>query len=165
SGGEGAEVARLYAGAADDLLISLWRFATEVLYPDAGDRLSLLAVGGYGRGVLAPFSDLDLLILRPAPQVSERAAKVGEFIHYVLWDMGLKLGSSFRSLRETLDLAQSDMTVRTTLLEARLVAGDVRLGEGLLKRFRTRVRDADPSPFIAAKMSERDVRISKAGGV
>ncbi|WP_312814656.1 [protein-PII] uridylyltransferase [Brevundimonas sp.] len=165
SGGDGAEVARLYAEAADDLLISLWRFATEVLYPDMRDRLSLLAVGGYGRGVLAPYSDLDLLILRPTPQVSERAAKVSEFIHYVLWDMGLKLGSSFRSLRETLDLAQSDMTVRTTLLEARLVAGDARLGEGLLKRFRARVREADPTPFIAAKMSERDVRISKAGGV
>ncbi|MEG2312457.1 DUF294 nucleotidyltransferase-like domain-containing protein, partial [Brevundimonas sp.] len=79
SGGEGAEVARLYAEVADDLLVNLWRFATEVLYPDASDRLCLMAVGGYGRGVLAPFSDLDLLVLRPVPQVSERAAKVSEF--------------------------------------------------------------------------------------
>ena len=165
SGGDGAEVARLYAEAADTLLVELWRFATEVLYPHPKDRLCLLAVGGYGRGVLAPFSDLDLLFLRPSVPTSERAAQVVEFVHYVLWDLGLKVGSAFRSFRQTLDLAQSDMTVRTTLLEARHVAGDQRLGEDLLKKFRGWIREVDPKPFIAAKMEERDVRLRKTGGV
>ena len=164
-GADGADVARLYAEAADALLTDLWAVATQVLYPHPSERLSLLAVGGYGRGVLAPFSDLDLLFLRPSSTTSPRAAKVVEFVHYVLWDLGLKVGSAFRSFRETLELARSDMTVRTTLLEARLVAGDERLGQDILKRFRSWVREADPKPFIAAKMEERDLRLKKTGGV
>lgn len=164
-GADGADVARLYAEAADLMLSDLWGFATQVLYPHPSERLSLLAVGGYGRGVLAPFSDLDLLFLRPASVTSERAGKVVEFVHYVLWDMGLKVGSAFRSFRETLELARTDMTVRTTLLEARLVAGDERLGQDMLSRFRAWIREADPKPFIAAKMEERDERLKKTGGV
>ena len=162
---DGAEAARLYAAAADVMLTSLWRVATEVLYPAQQDRLSLLAVGGYGRGVLAPFSDLDLLFLRPGQTASARAASVIEFVHYVLWDLGLKVGSASRSIGETLDLARSDMTVRTTLLEGRVLAGDVALGENLLRRFRAEVTRTDPRPFIAAKMEERDVRLQKTGAV
>ena len=164
-GVDGAEAARLYAAAADVMLTSLWKLATEVLHPAPQDRLSLLAVGGYGRGVLAPFSDLDLLFLRPGQAASARATAVIEFVHYVLWDLGLKVGSAWRSVGETLELARSDMTVRTTLLEARVLAGDTGLGEGLLKRFRAEVAKADPRPFIAAKMEERDVRLQKTGAV
>ena len=136
---DGAEAARLYAEAADAMLAALWRFATEQVHPAPDERLTLLAVGGYGRGVLAPFSDLDLLFLRPGQAISPRAQAVVEFVHYVLWDLGLKVGSAFRSIGETLTLARDDMTVRTTLLEARVLAGDAALGESLLKRFRTAV--------------------------
>lgn len=162
---DGAEAARLYAAAADAMLASLWRVATEILHPAPQDRLSLLAVGGYGRGVLAPFSDLDLLFLRPGQSASARAEAVIEFVHYVLWDLGLKVGSASRSVGETLALARDDMTVRTTLLEARVLAGDAALGENLLRRFRAEVAKADPRPFIAAKMEERDVRLQKTGAV
>ena len=162
---EGAEAARQYSAAADALMIQLWRVATELMFPHKTDRLCLLAVGGYGRGVLAPFSDLDLLFLRPGIGTSGRASSVIEFVHYVLWDLGLKVGSASRSVSETLDLARSDMTVRTTLLEARVLVGDQALGDGLMRRFRDEVKKADPRPFIAAKMEERDLRLQKTGAV
>ncbi|WP_298745967.1 [protein-PII] uridylyltransferase [uncultured Brevundimonas sp.] len=164
----GVEVARLYAAAADDLLGALWRFATEQVYPapnpTEAERLSLIAVGGYGRGVLAPFSDLDLLFLRPWKSIP-RTEQVIEFMLYVLWDLGMKVGQSARSVDECLALARSDMTVRTALLEARPLAGDERLAGDFIARFRALVVKADPRPFIAAKLEERDVRHQKAGAV
>ncbi|MET4684083.1 [protein-PII] uridylyltransferase [Brevundimonas faecalis] len=165
---DGAETARLYCNAADEMLIALWRFATETLYPTQGateaGRLALVAVGGYGRGVLAPFSDLDLLFLRSGKS-DARTEAVTQFVHYVLWDMGLKVGSASRSLDETLALARTDMTVRTTLLEARFLAGDEALALDMIGRFRAQAAKADPRPFIAAKMEERDVRLQKTGAV
>jgi len=164
----GVEVARLYAAAADDMLRALWHFTTETLYPapnpTEGEKLALLAVGGYGRGVLAPFSDLDLLFLRPW-KTTARTETVVEFVLYVLWDLGFKVGSAARSVDECLALARSDMTVRTTLLEGRWLAGDAGLAEETLRRFRSLVSAADPRPFIAAKMEERDARHQKAGAV
>jgi [protein-PII] uridylyltransferase len=164
----GVEVARLYAAAADELLIALWRFTTGTLYPShnptEAEKLSLIAVGGYGRGVLAPFSDLDLVFLRPW-KTTARTETVAEFMLYVLWDLGLKVGSSARSVEEALSLARTDMTIRTTLLEARPLAGDAALTENFLWRFRGMVTSADPRAFIAAKLEERDSRHVKAGAV
>ncbi|WP_396594941.1 [protein-PII] uridylyltransferase [Brevundimonas sp. R86498] len=168
SGLPGVEVARLYAAAADELLIALWRFTTETLYPShnptEAEKLSLIAVGGYGRGVLAPFSDLDLVFLRPW-KTTARTETVAEFMLYVLWDLGLKVGSSARSVEEALSLGRSDMTIRTALLEARPLAGDAALTEHFLWRFRGMVTNADPRPFIAAKMEERDSRHARTGAV
>ena len=84
---------------------------------------------------------------------------------YVLWDLGLKVGSSVRSVDECLALARADMTIRTTLLEARPLAGDAPLATDFLARFRAMVTAADPRPFIAAKMEERDTRHQKTGAV
>ncbi|GAW42359.1 Bifunctional uridylyltransferase/uridylyl-removing enzyme [Brevundimonas sp. SH203] len=165
AGSKGREVARLYAAAADDMLTALWRVATETLFPVSpveSERLSLVAVGGYGRGVLAPFSDLDLLFLRPA-KATPRGESVIEFVLYVLWDLGAKVGPSVRSVEECLSLSRTDMTVRTTLLEARPLAGDQRLAELMIGRFRDMVSKSDPRPFIAAKLEERAVRHEKAG--
>ena len=168
AGGDGVEVARLYSAAADELLTALWRFTTETLYPahnpTEAERLSLIAVGGYGRGVLAPFSDLDLLFLRSWKSIP-RTEQVTEFMLYVLWDLGLKVGQSARSVDECLTLAKSDMTVRTALLEARPLAGDARLADDFIARFRAFVTRADPRPFIAAKLEERDLRHQKSGAV
>ncbi|HYC74922.1 [protein-PII] uridylyltransferase [Brevundimonas sp.] len=167
-GAGGVEVARLHAAAADEMLTALWRFATETLYPapnpTEAERLSLIAVGGYGRGVLAPFSDLDLLFLRPWKSIP-RTEQVIEFMLYVLWDLGVKVGQSARSVDECLALAKSDMTVRTALLEARPLAGDEALAEDFIARFRAFVVKTDPRPFIAAKLEERNARHQKAGAV
>ncbi|MFJ6025486.1 [protein-PII] uridylyltransferase [Brevundimonas sp. NPDC092305] len=168
AGGNGVEVARLYSGAADEMLTALWRFTTAILYPapnpTEAERLCLIATGGYGRGVLAPFSDLDLMFLRPWKSTS-RTEQVTEFMLYVLWDLGVKVGQAARSLDECLALARSDMTVRTSLLEARWLAGDEALAADFTTRFHAFVRKADPRPFIAAKLEERDVRHQKAGAV
>jgi len=164
----GVEVARQYAVAADDLLAALWRFTTETLYPSPNpteaERLTLLAVGGYGRGVLAPYSDLDILFLRPW-KTTARSESVSEFVLYVLWDLGQKIGASVRSVEEALSLAWKDMTVRTALLEARPLAGDPALANTFIARFRREVATLDPRPFIAAKLEERDQRHQKAGAV
>ncbi len=164
----GVEVARQYSAAADEILIALWRFTTETLYPShnptEAEKLTLIAVGGYGRGVLAPFSDLDLLFLRPW-KTTARTETVAEFVLYVLWDLGLKVGSSARSVDECLALSRTDMTVRTALLEGRWLAGDRHLAEDFLWRFRGTVTNADPRPFIAAKLEERQARHTKAGNV
>jgi [protein-PII] uridylyltransferase len=164
----GVEVARQYSAAADEILIALWRFTSETLYPShnptEAEKLTLIAVGGYGRGVLAPFSDLDLLFLRPW-KTTARTETVAEFVLYVLWDLGLKVGSSARSVDECLALSRTDMTVRTALLEGRWLAGDRHLAEDFLWRFRGTVTNADPRPFIAAKLEERQARHTKAGNV
>lgn len=168
AGGDGVEVARLYSEAADDMLTALWRLTTDTLYPapnpTEAERLSLIAVGGYGRGVLAPFSDLDLLFLRPWKSIP-RTEQVIEFMLYVLWDLGVKVGQAARSVDECLSLAKTDMTVRTALLEARPLAGDDALAEDFIGRFRAFVVRADPRPFIAAKLEERNVRHQKTGAV
>lgn len=168
AGGDGVEVARLYSEAADDMLTALWRLTTDTLYPapnpTEAERLSLIAVGGYGRGVLAPFSDLDLLFLRPWKSIP-RTEQVIEFMLYVLWDLGVKVGQAARSVDECLSLAKTDMTVRTALLEARPLAGDDALAEDFIARFRAFVVKADPRPFIAAKLEERNVRHQKTGAV
>lgn len=165
AGAPGREVARLYAAAADEMLSALWRVAAQTLWPVSpveAERLSLVAVGGYGRSVLAPFSDLDLLFLR-----SGRATPRGEhliaFVLYVLWDLGVKVGSAVRSVEECLSLARTDMTVRTALLEARPLAGDAALSDLMVGRFRDMVAKADPRAFISAKLDERAARHLKAG--
>jgi [protein-PII] uridylyltransferase len=168
AGADGVSVARLHAGAADALLTRLWAVTTEHLFPapnpTRAERLGLIAVGGYGRGVLAPFSDLDLLFLRPWKS-SPRSEQVIEFILYVLWDLGLKVGQASRSIDECLTLVKADMTVRTALLEARPIAGDAGLTQDFIDRFRAFVGKTDARPFIAAKLAERDVRHGKAGAV
>ena len=88
--------------------------------------ITIVAVGGYGRGELAPFSDLDLLFLLPA-RTTARIKKHVEFMLYMLWDLGLKLGQATRTVAQCLGDARGDMTIRTGLLEARLVAGDGQL--------------------------------------
>ena len=168
AGAPGVEVARVFAAAADGVIETLWRFTAEHLHPapnpTEAERLCVLAVGGYGRGVLAPYSDLDLLFLRPW-KTTARSETLTEFMLYVLWDLGAKVGSAVRSVDEGLKLARADMTIRTALLEGRVVAGDAELGDAFLARFRREVEKADPRPFIAAKLAERDLRHQKAGAV
>ena len=123
---------------------------------------TIVAVGGYGRGMLAPFSDIDVLFLlpdKPPPGVE----KVVEALLYVLWDLKLKVGHATRTVDECLKQARADMTIRTTLLEARFITGDKALFETLRTRFDKEIVAKTAPEFVAAKLAEREARVRKAG--
>jgi [protein-PII] uridylyltransferase len=167
AGARGVKTARRLSQAADAVVGALYGFTTAHVFrasnPTEGERLSLVAVGGYGRGVLAPWSDLDLLFLRPWKPTAH-VESVIEFMLYALWDLGLKVGHASRTVDESLRVAKGDYTVRTALLEARLVAGDEALFEELRRRYRKEIASGEAAEFIAEKLRERDVRHAKAGG-
>jgi [protein-PII] uridylyltransferase len=103
NGAGGVETARLLSGVTDEVITALYDFTTVHMFrarnPTEGERLCLLAVGGYGRGVLSPFSDIDLLFLRPYKQTAH-AESVIEFMLYALWDLGFKVGHASRTVEE-----------------------------------------------------------------
>ena len=166
SGGGGVETCRLLAKVADEVISALYDFTTVHVFrarnPTEGERLALLAVGGYGRGALAPFSDLDLLFLRPYKQ-TPHAESVIEYMLYALWDLGFKVGHSSRTIDECIKLSREDFTIRTALLEARPIAGDQKLAGDLKQRFKKEVQSHGAAEFVAAKLKERDERHAKAG--
>jgi len=149
---------RLWA-AADGGLRALFHNAPEA-HPAAAAGVAIVAQGGYGRGVLAPHSDLDLLIL--TKRGGEAAA--GPFLDallYPLWDAGLKVGHAVRAPSDAVAFAREDMTGRTALLDMRYLAGDEARFEKLQKRFEA-LRAKSAKAFIAAKLAERERRIEKA---
>src|SRR4029079_1377880 len=113
--------------------------------------------GGYGRSTLAPGSDIDLLFLLPYKQ-TPWGESVVEFILYLLWDLGLKVGHATRSVTECIRLSRSDMTIRTAVLEARFICGERALFDELETRFDKEVVKGSGPEFIAAKLAERDTR-------
>jgi [protein-PII] uridylyltransferase len=131
--------------------------------PATAERLALVAVGGYGRAELAPYSDIDLMVLFEK-KPSRAATAVVETMLYMLWDLRLKLGHATRTLRECLRLAREDMTVRTSLLEHRFLAGDPGLARDLDARLRAEVLATSGPAFIEAKLLERTERHRKQGG-
>ncbi|MEL0011878.1 MAG: [protein-PII] uridylyltransferase [Alphaproteobacteria bacterium] len=130
--------------------------------PTAGDRMAVVAVGGYGRGELAPFSDIDLLFLFPWKQTAH-GEQIVEYMLYMLWDLGLKVGHSTRSVDDCVRLAKSDLTIRTALLEARYLWGDQDLFLELRRAFNDKVKAGTAMEFVAGKLAERDERHEKMG--
>ncbi|TDN69682.1 [protein-PII] uridylyltransferase [Paraburkholderia sp. BL10I2N1] len=119
--------------------------------------LALVAVGGYGRGELAPHSDIDILVLLPDEPVAHLEARIERFIG-LAWDLGLDLGSSVRSVSQCIEEAGNDVTVRTSLLEARQITGSATLFEDFSRRYRDAL---DPRAFFQAKMLEMRQRHAK----
>src|SRR5437763_740327 len=141
-----------------DLVAKLYRSLT----PSDSERMVVIATGGYGRGLLAPGSDIDLLFLLPYKQTAW-GESVAEGILYCLWDMGLKVGHATRSVDECIRQAKADMTIRTALLEARYLLGDRALYDEFAARFdKDIVRNSGPQ-FVAAKLAEREERLRRAG--
>jgi [protein-PII] uridylyltransferase len=130
--------------------------------PTAADRLSLIAVGGYGREEMAPFSDIDLCFLHPW-KLTPRGEQVVEYLLYLLWDLGLTVGHAARSIDECVARAQKDVTICTSLLEARHICGDQPIFTQFMGRFRTEVLMKGGDKFLVAKMSERSDRHAQMG--
>src|SRR5271170_2729322 len=164
--GDGAAVMREQCFLMDQLIRALFDVVTTEIYPasnpTAGERLALVAVGGYGRSELAPYSDIDLLFLLPYKQ-TPHTEQVVELLLYLLWDLGLKIGQSTRSVEECLRQAKSDLTIRTSLLEARYLWGDEALFRELKKRFDGEVVRGTAAQFVEAKLAERDARHRRVG--
>ena len=130
--------------------------------PTTGERIAVLAIGGYGRGELAPLSDIDLLFLLPYKE-TPFSEQLVEFILYSLWDAGLKVGQAVRSIDENILHAKADVTVRTSLLDARWIWGDQALAADLKARFQKDIVDGSGAQFVQAKLAERDARHEKTG--
>ena len=164
AGGTGRACAERLSAETDELLRVGLAMSAEWFAPAQSGRPlpTIVAVGGYGRGMLAPYSDIDVLFLLPGKS-QPGVEKVVESLLYVLWDLKLKVGHATRTIDECLKQARADMTIRTTLIEARVISGDKALFEKLTTRFDKEIVARTAAEFVAAKLAEREARVRKAG--
>ena len=139
---------------------------TEHLFPNGnrtdGERVAIIATGGYGRSTLAPYSDIDLLFVIPHKHVAWTETVI-ESLLYLLWDLGLKIGHAVRTPEECSRLAASDLSIRTAFLESRLIDGDKQLFTKARRLYLATVMKGSKLDFINAKLEERDERHKKLG--
>lgn len=164
--GSGTACAKRLSDMQDLLMRCILEFALAHVFPTGtpsmAEKLSVVAVGGYGRGTLAPGSDIDLLFVLPYKQ-TPWGESVVEYLLYLLWDMGFKVGHATRNIDECVRLSKTDITIRTSILEARHVCGDRELFDELEQRFEKDVVRGTAREFIAAKLEERDDRHKRSG--
>jgi [protein-PII] uridylyltransferase len=150
----------------DEIIGVLYEFAAKRLYPpriqSAAERMAIIATGGYGRGLLAPGSDIDLLFVLPYKQTAW-GESVAEAVLYCLWDLGLKVGHATRSVDECIRQAKADLTIRTSILEGRFLIGDQKLFDELVARFDKEIVQGTAVQFVSAKLAEREERLRRAG--
>src|ERR1700720_753290 len=162
----GRRCAERLAVMEDEIIRILFEFAGSELYPSRvpseAERMAVVATGGYGRRLLAPGSDIDLVFLLPYKQTAW-GESIAEALLYCLWDMGLKVGHATRSVDESIRQAKADMTIRTALLESRYLFGDVKLYNELTARFDKEVAQGSAAEFVTAKLAEREQRHRRAG--
>ena len=158
---------RSYAWLTDCIVKTVFNLATQHLHPlpnpTEGEKIAVLSVGGYGRGEMAPKSDVDLLFLTPY-KITPWAESVIEDMLYMLWDLRLKVGHSSRTVRDCLRLGAEDFTIRTALLEKRFLTGNEALAEELDNRLWADLFKGTAPEFIEAKLDERSTRHRKQGG-
>lgn len=164
--GSGNACAARLSHVMDEIIRALYDFAATHVYrvknPSTAERMAVVAVGGYGRGTLAPGSDIDLLFLLPYKQTPWGEQTV-EYMLYMLWDLGLKVGHATRNIDECVRLSRTDITIRTSILEARFLWGEQKLYDELLLRFDHEVVRTTGPEYVQAKLAERDERHAKAG--
>jgi len=165
--GNGRRCATGLSHFTDELIRLIYDYTTAHVYratnPSDAERMAIVATGGFGRGLLAPSSDIDLLFLLPYKQ-TPWGESVAEYMLYLLWDLGLKVGHATRTVDQCLKLAVSDFTILTALLDQRLIHGDEKLYREHKKRFWAEVVTSSMARrFVEAKMAERDERHRRTG--
>ena len=150
----------------DELIALVHAYVTTHVYrateSSDSERMAIVATGGYGRGLLAPGSDIDLLFLLPYRQ-TPWGESVVEAMLYMLWDLGFKVGHATRTVDQCIKHAHADMTIRTSLIDARLVLGDQGLFAKLQRDFANSVMTGTARAFTDAKLAERDERHRRSG--
>ncbi|MCT2399291.1 [protein-PII] uridylyltransferase [Novosphingobium mangrovi (ex Huang et al. 2023)] len=162
----GHEVAEAQAFLTDQLIRVIHDHVVQHVYPisnrSKGERLTVMAVGGYGRGEMAPHSDVDIAFLTPIKN-TPWCEQVIEGMLYFMWDLGLKVGHSSRSLDDMVRMSKSDLTIRTAMLEGRYVWGDQGLYEEARQRFWKDVVSGTERQFVVEKLAEREERHKRMG--
>jgi len=158
--------AEAQAFLVDQLVRLIHDHVVSDVYPAAnrssGERLTIMAVGGYGRGEMAPHSDVDIAFITPIKQ-TPWCEQVIEAMLYFLWDLGLKVGQSSRSLDEMVRMARGDLTIRTAMLEGRYVWGDQELFDEAQRRFWADVVAGTERQYVTEKLAERNERHKRLG--
>jgi [protein-PII] uridylyltransferase len=151
------DLVHLRAAVIDELLLHLWQTHTD----RCTDAAALVAVGGYGRGELHPFSDIDILVLLPDDLPAQCESELSDFVT-ALWDVGLEIGHSVRTVGQCLEQARQDLTAATTMMEARLLAGPEDLFEAMQDAIGPE-KVWPPAEFFAEKRKEQIARHHRYG--
>ena len=150
----------------DQLVRTIHDHVVTDVYPannrTLGERLAIMAVGGYGRAEMAPHSDVDIAFVTPVRN-APWCEQVIEAVLYYLWDLGLKVGHSSRTVDDSIRMAKADLTIRTAMLEGRYVWGDQDLYDGLGRRFWAEVVKGTEKQFLGEKLEERNARHKRMG--
>jgi [protein-PII] uridylyltransferase len=168
AGASGLEIAGQRAQIMDAMLSRLFDHAVAHYVADRGEQppsVALVALGGYGRGELSPWSDLDVMFLFPAKAkltaVKPIQEQLTKEILYLLWDCGLKVGHSIRTLDQVFDDARKNIHTKTALLEARFVAGSQGLYDAFAQAYRTFSTGEDAKAYLVARIEDQAHRRSK----
>lgn len=162
-GASGTEVVGEITAMTDTLILKLF---SSILADAAGDRalpeMALVAVGGYGRGELNPFSDIDIMFLHTGrnPQAVE---EISQKLLYFLWDMKLDVGYSVRTISDCIEMGKIDSTIRTAMLDSRFLAGSQALFDDFWKAFQKQILAKGSDSFIKDKLQELETRRGKYG--
>jgi [protein-PII] uridylyltransferase len=174
AGAGGREVCQARAWVLDLLLGQLWGAVMMALPAGAGGepmRFALVAIGGYGRGELNPHSDIDIMLLHNLDsgalvrgKVPPRLSALTDGLLFPLWDMGMKVGHSVRSVEDCVGVANTDMQSKTSLLEARWIGGDMDLFRRMESVFLARCVRGKVDEYLAARIADQAARRAKHGG-
>ena len=151
----------------DSMLRVVFKKIYHKIFNNTDYIFSIIAVGGYGRGELAPCSDLDLLFLLPNNlkiNESKHAEEVVQFILYILWDLGYSVGHSTRTIDDCIEKSKLDLTISTALLEKRFIVGNEDVFSLLNDKFTLFIKNTKTLKFVEAKLVESELRHKRFGG-